>query len=308
MTNNNTASNNFTIEDYSTPSAPVGMALKDSTLTSNKSMLLPNNDLEMKTDNIFATPIAPDIDDLPSNYFDTSIVPNGAILYYNDVTPYTESSKAEIQRYEKTYTEMESYEDFDGTYQTRSVKNSRVVPEFSFSIDLSPYICEQWQRVAVIPSGKARIAGEIVTFRDALEQYTLSNKKIKEIVLKKQCHGWNLEELKKKLIALVRSTGYQNSINVTYNRVNYQIAARSSSKLSQFANSTVVHVLCCISCLCIIFGPIHYCLHTIGSARNTIVAEYMMMKSDDIFLQLNAQIIVNSVIQRSRNSYIAHFT
>ncbi|CAF1623331.1 unnamed protein product [Rotaria magnacalcarata] len=203
---------------------------------------------------------------------------------------------------------MESYEDFDGTYQTRSVKNSRVVPEFSFSIDLSPYICEQWQRVAVIPSGKARIAGEIVTFRDALEQYTLSNKKIKEIVLKKQCHGWNLEELKKKLIALVRSTGYQNSINVTYNRVNYQIAARSSSKLSQFANSTVVHVLCCISCLCIIFGPIHYCLHTIGSARNTIVAEYMMMKSDDIFLQLNAQIIVNSVIQRSRNSYIAHFT
>ncbi|CAM4842740.1 unnamed protein product [Rotaria magnacalcarata] len=203
---------------------------------------------------------------------------------------------------------MESYQDSNGTYQTRSVTKSRVVPEFSFSIDLSPYICEQWQRVTVIPSGKARIAGETVTFRDALEQYTLSNKKIKEIVLKKQCHGWNLEELKKKLIALVRSTGYQNSINVTYNRVNYQIAARSSSKLSQFANSTVVHVLCCISCLCIIFGPIHYCLHTIGSARNTIVAEYMMMKSDDIFLQLNAQIIVNSVIQRSRNSYIAHFT
>ncbi|CAF1948887.1 unnamed protein product, partial [Rotaria magnacalcarata] len=71
---------------------------KDSTLTSNKSMLLPSNDLEMKTDNIFASPIAPDIDDLSPNYFDASIVPNGAILYYNNVTPYTESSKAEIQR------------------------------------------------------------------------------------------------------------------------------------------------------------------------------------------------------------------
>ncbi|CAF3474790.1 unnamed protein product [Rotaria socialis] len=263
-------------------------------------MLLPNNDLEMKTDNIVATPIALDIDDLSPNYFDTSIAPNGAILYYNDIAPYTESSKAEIQRNGKgTYTETESYRGSNGTYQTHVVTRSRLVTEFYFSIDLSPYICEQWGRVAVIPSAKARIAGETVTLRDALEQYTLSNKKIKEIVLEKQCHGWNLEELKKKIIALVRSTGYQNGINVAYNRVNYQIAARSSSKLSQFANSTVVRVLCCISCLCIIFGPIYYCLRTIGSARNTIVAEYMMMESDDIFLQLNAEMIVNSVIQRS---------
>ncbi|CAF4642525.1 unnamed protein product, partial [Rotaria socialis] len=201
--------------------------------------------------------------------------------------------------YTQTYTETESYRGSNGTYQTHVVTRSRLVTEFYFSIDLSPYICEQWGRVAVIPSAKARIAGETVTLRDALEQYTLSNKKIKEIVLEKQCHGWDLEELKKKIIALVRSTGYQNGINVAYNRVNYQIAARSSSKLSQFANSTVVRVLCCISCLCIIFGPIYYCLRTIGSARNTIVAEYMMMESDDIFLQLNAEMIVNSVIQRS---------
>ncbi|CAF5036948.1 unnamed protein product, partial [Rotaria sp. Silwood1] len=207
-----------------------------------------------------------------------------------------------------TYTETESYQDSDGNWQTRSVTKSRDVTEFDFSIDLSPYICEQWWRVAVIPSAEARRGGETVTFRDALEQYTLSNKKIKEIVLKKLCHGWNLEELKKKLIALVRSTGYENSINVTYNRIDYKIAARSSSTLSHFANSTLVRVLCYISCLCIIFGPIYCCLRTIGSTRDNIVAEYMMMKSDDIFLQFNAQMIVNSVIQRSYNSYIAHFT
>ncbi|CAF1413846.1 unnamed protein product [Rotaria sp. Silwood1] len=121
-----------------------------------------------------------------------------------------------------------------------AVTKSRDVTEFDFSIDPSPYICEQWWRVAVIPSAEARRGGETVTFRDALEQYTLSNKKIKEIVLKKLCHGWNLEELKKKLIALVRSTGYENSINVTYNRINYKIAARSSSTLSHFANSTLL--------------------------------------------------------------------
>ncbi|CAF5034525.1 unnamed protein product, partial [Rotaria sp. Silwood1] len=98
MANNNTASNNFTTEDYSTPSALIGIASKDSTSTSDKSVILPNNDLELKTYTSFASPSAPDIDDLPPNYFDISIVPNGAILYHNDVTPYTEASKAEIKR------------------------------------------------------------------------------------------------------------------------------------------------------------------------------------------------------------------
>jgi hypothetical protein len=51
-------------------------------------------------------------------------------------------------------------------------------------VDLTPYICHQWWRVAVIPSDEALRAGEIVSLRDALEQYTLSKNKIKDIVLK----------------------------------------------------------------------------------------------------------------------------
>ncbi|CAF3910888.1 unnamed protein product, partial [Rotaria sordida] len=279
MANSDAASNNFTTEIYSTPSAPVWTVPKDFTSTSDKSVLLPNNDLDLKTYNSFATPSAPDIGDLPPNYFDISIVPNGAVLYHNNVTPYTEASKAEIERngkgvlsfdqlidknpdqlwlyfmtylnekpqlrvnicgyYTEYYTETESYQDSDGNWQTRSVTKSRDVTEFNFSVDLSPYICEQWWRVAVIPSAEAIRAGETITLRDALEQYTLSNKKIKEIVLQKQLHGWNLEDLQQKLLTLIRSTGYKNNISITYNRFNYQIAARSSSKLSRFANSTV---------------------------------------------------------------------
>ena len=86
--------------------------------------------------------------------------------------------------------------------------------EFKCSIDLSSYICEHWWRVAVIPSAEAIKAGEIVTLRDALEQYTLSNKKIKEIIMKKQLFGWNFIELRNQLITLVRSTGYRNHISV----------------------------------------------------------------------------------------------
>ncbi len=94
------------------------------------------------------------------------------------------------------------------------MQQTRTVTEFNFSVDLSPYICEQWWRVAVIPSAEAVNAGEIVSLRDALEQYTRSNRKIKEIILKKQFHGWNLQDLQSKLIELVRSTGYGNSIAV----------------------------------------------------------------------------------------------
>ncbi len=94
------------------------------------------------------------------------------------------------------------------------MQETRTVTEFSFSIDLSPYICQQWQRVGVIPSATAVNTGEIVSIRDAIEQYTLSNKKLKEITLIKQIHGWNLKDLERKLIALVRSTGYKNSIGI----------------------------------------------------------------------------------------------
>jgi hypothetical protein len=103
---------------------------------------------------------------------------------------------------------------------TRTVTKSRTVNEFDFSVDLSSYIGQQWWRVAVIPSTKAIKAGKTITLRDALEQYTLSNKKIKDIILQKQIYGWNLAELQTKLTELVRSTGYQKNISiVSYKRI-----------------------------------------------------------------------------------------
>ena len=43
-------------------------------------------------------PSAPDLSELPPNYFDISIVPNNAVLHYNEVVPYTEPSKATVVR------------------------------------------------------------------------------------------------------------------------------------------------------------------------------------------------------------------
>ena len=81
-------------------------------------------------------------------------------------------------------------------------------------MDLAAYVTQQWWRVAVIPSKKTIEAGNAISLRDALEQYTRSEKNIKEIVCQKQLLGWNFQELRDKIKALIYSTGYRNSISV----------------------------------------------------------------------------------------------
>jgi len=87
---------------------------------------------------------------------------------------------------------------------------------------------------------------------------------------------------------------------------NNRIAARSSSKLSRFSNSTLVRVLCVISCLLLIFGPIYLCLRAAGSTKDRIVADYSMVTPVDTFLHFNAGIIANAAISRSKELYLAH--
>jgi hypothetical protein len=88
------------------------------------------------------------------------------------------------------------------------------VTDFNFSLDLASYVSQQWWRVAVIPSKKTIESGANVSFRDALEQYTRSERNIKEITCQKQLVGWNFQELQDKIRALIYSTGYRSYINV----------------------------------------------------------------------------------------------
>jgi hypothetical protein len=87
---------------------------------------------------------------------------------------------------------------------------------------------------------------------------------------------------------------------------NNKITARSPSKLSRFSSSTVVRVLCVISCLFLIFGPIYLCLRAAGSTKDQIVADYSMKAPIDTFLHFNAGVIANAAISRSRGLYLAH--
>ncbi|CAF1472992.1 unnamed protein product, partial [Adineta ricciae] len=317
MAQNTIAPSGFVGDKLSSADAQAWAPSPDAMSTSNVNMGVPNDGKGVPNPSEYPAPSAPDISELPPNYFDISIVPNNVVLHYNEVTPYTEASKAEVERDGKGvlsfdplidrnpdqlwlyfmtylnekpavsvnihgyhiehYTTYEQHRSADGSYHTRPVHRTRQVTDFNFAFDLSSYVSQQWWRVAVIPSNKTVKAGETVSLRDAIEQYTRSERNIKEIVCQKQIVGWNFHELQDKIKALIYSTGYRNHISVTFSVNNDRIAARSSSKLSRFSNSTVVRVLCVVSCLFLIFGPIYLCLRSAGATRDQIVADYSMV-------------------------------
>jgi hypothetical protein len=77
------------------------MVPADLSSTSDQSILYAKDNVELPNYNTLITPSAPEMDDEPPNYFDVSIVPNGIILYNDGSNPYTEASKAEIERDKK---------------------------------------------------------------------------------------------------------------------------------------------------------------------------------------------------------------
>lgn len=89
---------------------------------------------------------------------------------------------------------------------------------------------------------------------------------------------------------------------------NNRIISRSSSNLSRFSNSLLVRVLCILTCLWIIFGPIYLCLRSAGSVEDKIVADYTMLMSGDDFIRCNAAMITNAAMTRSHQRYIAYFS
>ena len=91
----NYGATDFTSEHFqSTDVPPWGVPNPNS----DDNMLIPKNDKDSSNYNEYPIPSAPDIGDLPPNYFDISIVPNNAILHYNEVVPYNEPSRAEVER------------------------------------------------------------------------------------------------------------------------------------------------------------------------------------------------------------------
>ncbi len=98
MAENKTEFVGFTGENSPVASAPAWPIPSAAVPNPGEHTLLSKNDTDGPNYNTLPTPSAPDIGDLPPNYFDISIVPNNAVLHYNEVVPYTEASKAVVER------------------------------------------------------------------------------------------------------------------------------------------------------------------------------------------------------------------
>jgi hypothetical protein len=98
MAHNNAASLDVTDENDPLSKAPTWTVPSDRVANSDGHLLMPSDDKSSVAASEYPTPSAPDITDFPPNYFDISIVPNSAILHYNEIVPFTEPSKAQIER------------------------------------------------------------------------------------------------------------------------------------------------------------------------------------------------------------------
>jgi hypothetical protein len=101
------------------------------------------------------------------------------------------------------------YPTLNDRYRSYRYNHPQLVSDFDYSIDLTPYVSKHCWRIGVIPLKKTMDINETISFRDVLEEYTHSKKNFKEIQCQKQLIGWNFEELKYRIRALISSTGYR---------------------------------------------------------------------------------------------------
>ena len=107
---------------------------------------------------------------------------------------------------------------------------------------------------------------------------------------------WDTDRLKKLLTDLVRSTGYRRDVEVKFPKQDYKVVVLASNMWSRAAHSTVVRVLCVVSCLCICFWPAWAIARK--RMKNRLNCEYGMGISADEFYSRNCAEIHATVLRR----------
>ena len=79
---------------------------------------------------------------------------------------------------------------------SHATPDMRHVTDFNFTIDLAPYICQQWSRITIK-------GGRYVPLRDLLEQYALSRREIKQIDLHPRMYGWFEKDIRNRILTLL---------------------------------------------------------------------------------------------------------
>ncbi|KAI8850900.1 hypothetical protein BC829DRAFT_388039 [Chytridium lagenaria] len=201
--------------------------------------------------------------------------------------------------HQETYTRTETVSDGNGGTRTETRTETRTVTDFTFGIDVSHYIQNDWVAVFALPKmtrkqerQNMRAVGAHVPvldaqsglFRKALEEFTMSKNLLKEIHLDKEI-PWDYDNLRRAFKQAIRSTGYFGHIDVSFVRRNAIISVFSSSPISRMAQSWWTWVCLGITCLWLIFLPL-FCI-TRKKISGRLAAHYPMMVDGGSFFQNN---------------------
>ncbi|RKP20532.1 hypothetical protein ROZALSC1DRAFT_27989 [Rozella allomycis CSF55] len=216
-------------------------------------------------------------------------IENGGDIYSKD--PLLESNKDELWHFflthlsssptacihaegyhmETEYVQV-SVKDAHGNTQFETRAKEVKVIDFSFSIDVSPYVQKQWSAIAVIPEKDGRYQ----RFNDILETYSSSKNSLKQICIRKKIE-WDVRSVVDMVYNVIRFSGFTRKVDVHVSTNGDKIKVLSASDMSALANSSFVRCLCVLSCCCIIFGPMY--LMRRHKMDNNIVAKYPVMIS-----------------------------
>ncbi|KAJ3296227.1 hypothetical protein HK104_001840 [Borealophlyctis nickersoniae] len=107
---------------------------------------------------------------------------------------------------------------------------------------------------------------------------------------------WAYDNLKAGIVYAIRSTGYRQNISVRFEPHAHKVSAYHSGALSKLAHNLCVKVLCTLTCLIIIFGPLYCISRKKIDAR--LVCEYPMLISDEQWFYANYGTIISGVVGR----------
>lgn len=182
-----------------------------------------------------------------------------------------------------------------GTTTSRTENYTETVTDCDFSVDVSSYVLPQWSRIVAQSSRGAS------TVRETLEEYTSSRNAFKEIRLEKIV-VWDYDRVTQLLSDLVRSTRLGCHVRVEFPKQDWKVSALASNRRSRAAHSTLVRVLCVLSCLCVVFWPVWAIARK--RMKNRLTCEYQMAVRADEFYYRNWCRIRSAVLQGCRGKSV----
>ncbi|KAI9331385.1 hypothetical protein BDR26DRAFT_870454, partial [Obelidium mucronatum] len=146
--------------------------------------------------------------------------------------------------------------DGNGGSRTETHHETHTVTDFNFSIDVSNYISNEWERVMAVPKQTSTEQQPVLgPWKAVLDQFISSKNLLKEIHMQKEV-VWDYGNIQNSIVMALRMAGYGHNIRITFPKLNYMVSAYSDSTLSKATDSMAMKVFCVVTCLCIIFYPI----------------------------------------------------